>query len=179
MTDYLTRQQEQRYFGGCCEHTAQVFSFCAAFLGILYAMERVKYFDGHSYFIIVIREMRSPNLPFFFLGDISLEFARHAMCKDIWCCLLPFLRSTPFYPPIRSMPDTAAPPPDIYPRGMNPRLRYIKPYWWPYKTFVKQRYAPALSTPTSLLTLIYKDGSDASSSKSSPQSSEIAPWSTM
>jgi len=26
-----------------------------------------------------------------------------------------------------------------YPRGQNPKLRYIKPYWWPYKTFVKER----------------------------------------
>lgn len=176
MTDYLTGQEEQRYFGDCCEHTAQVFSFCAAFLGILYVMERVEYFDGHSYFYY--REMRSPNLLFFFSGR-HLARVRAAMCKDIWRCLLPFCRSTPFYPSIHSMPDTAAPPPDMYPRGMNPRLRYIKPYWWPYKTFVKQRYASALSTPTAALTLIYKDGSDASSSKLSPQSLGIAPWSTM
>lgn len=27
-----------------------------------------------------------------------------------------------------------------YPNGENPRLRYLKPYWWPYRTFVKQRY---------------------------------------
>ncbi|WWC62391.1 uncharacterized protein I303_104987 [Kwoniella dejecticola CBS 10117] len=27
-----------------------------------------------------------------------------------------------------------------YPKGMNPKLRYIKPYWWPYRTFVKQRW---------------------------------------
>ncbi|WVW84495.1 hypothetical protein I302_106529 [Kwoniella bestiolae CBS 10118] len=27
-----------------------------------------------------------------------------------------------------------------YPKGMNPKLRYIKPYWWPYKTHVKQRW---------------------------------------
>ncbi|KAK8858451.1 hypothetical protein IAR55_002678 [Kwoniella newhampshirensis] len=27
-----------------------------------------------------------------------------------------------------------------YPKGMNPKLRYIKPYWWPYKTFVKERW---------------------------------------
>ncbi|WVR06210.1 hypothetical protein IAU60_003240 [Kwoniella sp. DSM 27419] len=26
------------------------------------------------------------------------------------------------------------------PRGMNPKLRYCKPYWWPYKTFVKERW---------------------------------------
>jgi hypothetical protein len=26
-----------------------------------------------------------------------------------------------------------------YARGENPKLRYRKPYWWPYKTFVKQR----------------------------------------
>jgi hypothetical protein len=28
-----------------------------------------------------------------------------------------------------------------YARGENPKLRYKKPYWWAYKTFVKQRYA--------------------------------------
>lgn len=28
-----------------------------------------------------------------------------------------------------------------YARGENPKLRYIKPYWWPYRTFVKQRCA--------------------------------------
>lgn len=171
MTDYLTRQEEQRYFGGCCEHTVQVFSFCAAFLGILYAMKRVEYFDGHSYFIIVIREMRSPNLLFFFLGDTCVKIFGAVFC--------PFPAQPHSIPPFASMPDIAAPPPDMYPRGMNPRLRYIKSYWWPYKTFVKQRYALALSTPTAPLTLIYKDGSDASSSKLSPQSSEIAPWSTM
>ncbi|WVN86508.1 uncharacterized protein L203_101672 [Cryptococcus depauperatus CBS 7841] len=27
-----------------------------------------------------------------------------------------------------------------YAKGLNPMLRYIKPYWWPYKTFVKQRW---------------------------------------
>ncbi|OCF62327.1 DRAP deaminase [Kwoniella mangroviensis CBS 10435] len=27
-----------------------------------------------------------------------------------------------------------------HPKGMNPKLRYIKPYWWPYKTHVKQRW---------------------------------------
>jgi hypothetical protein len=27
-----------------------------------------------------------------------------------------------------------------YARGENPKLRYKKPYWWAYKTFVKQRY---------------------------------------
>jgi hypothetical protein len=26
-----------------------------------------------------------------------------------------------------------------YRRGENPKLRYKKPYWWPYRTFVKQR----------------------------------------
>jgi hypothetical protein len=26
-----------------------------------------------------------------------------------------------------------------YGRGGNPKLRYKKPYWWAYKTFVKQR----------------------------------------
>ncbi|WVQ80560.1 hypothetical protein IAT38_002665 [Cryptococcus sp. DSM 104549] len=26
------------------------------------------------------------------------------------------------------------------PNGLNPRLRYLKPYWWPYKTFVKERW---------------------------------------
>ncbi|ODN81736.1 hypothetical protein L202_02127 [Cryptococcus amylolentus CBS 6039] len=30
--------------------------------------------------------------------------------------------------------------PAQYERGMNPRLRYIKPYWWPYKTYVKERW---------------------------------------
>ena len=29
-----------------------------------------------------------------------------------------------------------------YGRGENPKLRYKKPYWWPYRTFVKQRYVP-------------------------------------
>ncbi|UOH80918.1 hypothetical protein LQV05_003579 [Cryptococcus neoformans] len=38
------------------------------------------------------------------------------------------------------MSDPAAPTTNMYPRGMNPRLRYIKSYWWPYKTFVKQRW---------------------------------------
>ena len=27
-----------------------------------------------------------------------------------------------------------------YPRGQDPRLRYRKPYWWPYRTFVKERW---------------------------------------
>lgn len=27
-----------------------------------------------------------------------------------------------------------------YARGENPKLRYKKPYWWAYKTFVKHRY---------------------------------------
>ncbi|WWD18341.1 hypothetical protein CI109_102791 [Kwoniella shandongensis] len=27
-----------------------------------------------------------------------------------------------------------------YSKGMNPKLRYIKPYWWPYRTFVKERW---------------------------------------
>lgn len=27
-----------------------------------------------------------------------------------------------------------------YPIGQDPRLRYIKPYWWPYQTYVKERY---------------------------------------
>ncbi|KAL7423228.1 hypothetical protein Q5752_002528 [Cryptotrichosporon argae] len=27
-----------------------------------------------------------------------------------------------------------------FPNGMNPKLRYIKPYWWPYRTFVKERW---------------------------------------
>ncbi|WVF69302.1 hypothetical protein IAT40_004078 [Kwoniella sp. CBS 6097] len=26
------------------------------------------------------------------------------------------------------------------PRGMHPKLRYCKTYWWPYRTFVKQRW---------------------------------------
>lgn len=26
-----------------------------------------------------------------------------------------------------------------YSRGEDPKLRYIKPYWWAYKTFVKER----------------------------------------
>jgi hypothetical protein len=30
--------------------------------------------------------------------------------------------------------------PRKYARGENPKLRYKKPYWWAYKTFVKQRY---------------------------------------
>jgi len=30
--------------------------------------------------------------------------------------------------------------PKKYARGENPKLRYKKPYWWAYKTFVKQRY---------------------------------------
>ncbi|KAI9631882.1 pseudouridine synthase [Dioszegia hungarica] len=27
-----------------------------------------------------------------------------------------------------------------YPTGHDPRLRYIKPYWWPYQTYVKERW---------------------------------------
>lgn len=27
----------------------------------------------------------------------------------------------------------------VYPNGENPKLRYIKPYWWPYMTYVKKR----------------------------------------
>jgi hypothetical protein len=27
-----------------------------------------------------------------------------------------------------------------YRKGQDPRLRYQKPYWWPYKTFVKDRW---------------------------------------
>ncbi|BEI80740.1 hypothetical protein CcaverHIS002_0112690 [Cutaneotrichosporon cavernicola] len=27
-----------------------------------------------------------------------------------------------------------------YPNGMHPMLRYCKPYWWPYRTFVKNRW---------------------------------------
>jgi hypothetical protein len=34
--------------------------------------------------------------------------------------------------------------PKKYARGENPKLRYKKPYWWAYKTFVKQRYVPAM-----------------------------------
>ena len=32
-----------------------------------------------------------------------------------------------------------------FPRSENPKLRYIKPYWWPYKTFVKDRSVPTTS----------------------------------
>lgn len=92
MTDYLRRQEEQRYFGGCCEHTAQVFSFCAAFLGMVcYALERVEYFGGFFCFVIyVVREMRSPNLFSFFLGNkLSLQ------CIQILDILLPSPPSSP------------------------------------------------------------------------------------
>ena len=34
----------------------------------------------------------------------------------------------------------SAQPMKKYGRGENPKLRYKKPYWWAYKTFVKQRY---------------------------------------
>lgn len=139
MTDYLRRQEEQRYFGGCCEHTAQVFSFCAAFLGMVcYALERVEYFGGFFCFVIyfyVVREMRSPNLFSFFLGN-KLSF-QCIQILDIVSCRLLLLPSP--RPSICSMPDPAASSSNMYPRGMNPRLRYIKSYWWPYKTFVKQR----------------------------------------
>jgi hypothetical protein len=27
-----------------------------------------------------------------------------------------------------------------YPNGQDPMLRYHKPYWWPYKTYVKERW---------------------------------------
>ena len=37
-------------------------------------------------------------------------------------------------------PETrAGPSRKRYPNGLDPRLKYQKPYWWPYKTFVKQR----------------------------------------
>ncbi|WVQ73163.1 hypothetical protein IAR50_002727 [Cryptococcus sp. DSM 104548] len=36
--------------------------------------------------------------------------------------------------------SAAADKPVQYEKGMNPRLRYIKPYWWPYKTYVKERW---------------------------------------
>ncbi|KAL1412961.1 hypothetical protein Q8F55_000710 [Vanrija albida] len=29
---------------------------------------------------------------------------------------------------------------EMYPNGMHPMLRYCTPYWWPYKTFAKQRW---------------------------------------
>jgi hypothetical protein len=31
-------------------------------------------------------------------------------------------------------------PEKLYPNGQDPRLRYLKPYWWPYRTFVKNRW---------------------------------------
>lgn len=148
MTDYLRGQEEQRYFGGCCEHTAQVSTFCAAFLGMVYnAMERVEYFGGFFCFAIihVVREMRSPNLFFFLDNKLSLQCIQ---ILDAVSCPRP--RPLPLPSPVCSMSDPAAPTTNMYPRGMNPRLRYIKSYWWPYKTFVKQRYASALSVPTAL-----------------------------
>jgi len=27
-----------------------------------------------------------------------------------------------------------------YAKGKDPMLRYLKPYWWPYRTFVKNRW---------------------------------------
>lgn len=29
---------------------------------------------------------------------------------------------------------------EMFPNGLHPMLRYCKPYWWPYKTFVKKRW---------------------------------------
>jgi hypothetical protein len=34
----------------------------------------------------------------------------------------------------------AAAPKPVYPQGQNPGLRYIEPYYFPYKTFAKQRW---------------------------------------
>lgn len=28
----------------------------------------------------------------------------------------------------------------MFPNGLHPMLRYCRPYWWPYRTFVKQRW---------------------------------------
>ena len=42
-----------------------------------------------------------------------------------------------------SIPATApAPVPTApsYPQGKDPRLRYKPAYWWPYRTFVKERW---------------------------------------
>jgi hypothetical protein len=30
--------------------------------------------------------------------------------------------------------------PKMFANGAHPMLRYCRPYWWPYKTFVKQRW---------------------------------------
>lgn len=93
----------------------------------------------------VVREMRSPNLFFFLDNKLSLQCIQ---ILDAVSCPRP--RPLPLPSPVCSMSDPAAPTTNMYPRGMNPRLRYIKSYWWPYKTFVKQRYASALSVPTAL-----------------------------
>lgn len=41
-------------------------------------------------------------------------------------------------------PTTAAPgsptPKKVYPRGQNPGLRYVEPYYYPYKTYAKGRW---------------------------------------
>jgi hypothetical protein len=41
--------------------------------------------------------------------------------------------------PIKQDIQAEETPKDKVPNGQNPRLRYKKPYWWPYKTFVKER----------------------------------------
>ncbi|ORX40227.1 pseudouridine synthase [Kockovaella imperatae] len=41
-----------------------------------------------------------------------------------------------------STQDSAGPsrPRQVYPRGQNPKLRYEPFYWWPYRTYVKERW---------------------------------------
>lgn len=36
--------------------------------------------------------------------------------------------------------EASTPKDNNYATGQDPRLRYIKPYWWPYQTYVKERY---------------------------------------
>lgn len=78
MTDYLRGQEEQRYFGGCCEHTAQVSTFCAAFLGMVYnAMERVEYFGGFFCFAIIPCCSGNAEPQSFFFSGQQIEFAMY------------------------------------------------------------------------------------------------------
>jgi hypothetical protein len=42
----------------------------------------------------------------------------------------------------KDLQDTSLEPPTKrrkYPNGQDPRLKYHEPYWWPYRTFVKER----------------------------------------
>lgn len=66
-----------------------------------------------------------------------------------------------------------------YARGMHPMLRYCKPYWWPYKTFAKQRCVKrgrggVIPGAAWCADVPCAGGSGASSSRSSVPSSVIA-----